>query len=147
MKNLLSFLFVAVLITTAIAAEPWEGRYVWNNSGKEELNGHVHQSVTLDLSISDASNANLSCEVNWTPGMDADFGAIIDRKNIIDRTLADGTVVKVIPFSFEDSNGNKGTGEVEIKGLAATLRITVTNRVLPEAARQYGTYQLGKQTN
>jgi hypothetical protein len=79
--------------------------------------------------------------------MDADFGAIIDRKNIIDRALTDGTVVKVIPFSFEDSNGNKGTGEVEIKGLAATLRITVANRVLPEAARQYGTYQLQKQKN
>ena len=127
------------------AAEPWEGTYRWDNKGQESQHGNVFQYVSLRVAIGADGKLVLSCGVFWKPGMDADFGAVVEPSLVEQRTLEDGTTATVIPFTFEDSNENKGTGEVEIRGLFATLKIVNTDIIFAPAARQYGTYQLRKE--
>ncbi len=130
----------------ALATEPWEGTYRWDNEAQQNKPGNVTKYVNLRVAVEQDGKVILSCEVFWKPGMDADFGAVVEQTALIDRTLPDGTIAKVIPFAFEDGNENKGTGEVEIQGSIARVRIVNTEINFPEAARQYGAYQLQKQS-
>lgn len=129
----------------ALATEPWEGTYRWDNEAEQNKPGSVTKYVNLSVAVEQDGKVTLSCDVFWKPGIDADFGAVVEQTAIIDRTLPDGTIAKVIPFTFEDSNENKGTGEIEIQGSIARLTIVNTEINLPEAARQYGAYQLQRQ--
>lgn len=130
----------------ALATEPWEGKYRWDNEAQQNKPGNVSKYVNLRVAVEQDGKVILSCDVFWKPGMDADFGAVVEQTALIDRTLPDGTIAKVIPFTFEDSNENKGTGEVEIQGSIAKVKIVNTEINFPEAARQYGAYQLQKQS-
>jgi hypothetical protein len=135
------------LSSIALSSEPWEGDYVWSNSGTEQDYGSVHQSVTVNVAVQNDGKVGISCEVLWTPGVDADFGATVERSAMFDRVLGNGRTAKIIPFTFTDSNDNQGAGELEIDGATATLRIWTTEKAFPEAARQYGTYHLSKQSS
>ena len=140
---------ILVFLTSArfaFGAEPWEGTYRWDNEEEPNKPGHVSKYVSLRVAVEPDGKVTLSCQVFWKPGMDADFGAVVEQTALIDRTLADKTIAKVIPFTFEDSNDNKGTGEVEIQGLMARVTIVNTEINFPEAARQYGAYQLQRQS-
>ena len=140
---------IGILLWTALApmasgVEPWEGRYIWTNDNEGSSPATISKHVSLQLSVGEDGKVIVSCEVLWKPGMDADFGAIVESSALVDRTLEDGTVAIVIPFSFEDSNENKGTGEIEVNGSSATIKIVNAEVTFPESARQYGTYQLRK---
>src|SRR2546429_7868744 len=125
--NLLCFAFFSMTIT-AFCSEPWEGTYEWDNEGHVPQYGNIRQIVELKVFVDQAGKVGLTCEIWWKPGGIADFGAVIERSAVVNRTLDNGTVVKVIPFALDDSADNTGTGEVEINGTSAILRVSVTGK-------------------
>lgn len=147
-RQLLKTAIIVFLAAThfALATEPWEGTYRWDNEAQQNKPGNVTKYMNLRVAVEQDGKITLTCDVFWKPGMDADFGAVVEQTALIDRTLPNGTMAKVIPFTFEDSNENKGTGEVEIQGSIARVKIVNTEINFPEAARQYGTYQLQRQS-
>jgi len=142
-RKLLIAAFTA-LAFPCLGAPPWLGTYTWNNTGAESQYGNVSQTCELQLSLDPGGKVEISCEVYWQPGMDAGFGAEISQTGIVSTKKANGTFILILPFTFEDSTQNKGTGKITITRSTALLEVTTTQVNEPRAARQYGTYKLKK---
>ena len=141
MTKVIACLVFLLCAIRAFAGEPWEGTYQWSNTGVEAKAG-VHKDVSLDIKADANGNAILTGEILWKVGCLADFGAAVNASAVRARTAENGTKRYVIVFSFEDSRGNKGVGEVSVTGDRAQLDVKVREVADSRSARQYGKYGL-----
>jgi hypothetical protein len=95
----------------ALGAESWEGTYRWDNERQQDKLGGVAKYVTLRVSVEQDGKIVLSCEILWKPGMDADFGAVVERSAVSDRTLGDGTIAKLFPSGLKVAMTTRVTGK------------------------------------